>query len=115
MKGLLRLFFVAVLAAMTWLTVTASLERGVFEAGGALWPDPWFRITLIDAYFAFLSVWLVMAARERTWTARLTWLAAVLLLGSFAIAGYFLWALHRLPAGADWRRLFETPTSDPEE
>ena len=106
MKTLLRFFFAGIFAAMAWITITASLDRGLFEAGGVLWPDPWFKATLFDAYFAFLAAWLVMAARERTWSARIAWLVAVLCLGSFAIASYFLWALHRLPDGTDWRRIF---------
>jgi len=113
MRMWLRLFFVAMIAGMGWITVTASLDRALFDAGGALWPDPWFKATLIDAYFAFLTAWLVMAARERTWAARLAWLVAVLCLGSFAIAAYFLWALHRLPADADWRSIFAGPGHRP--
>ena len=115
MKTLLRFFYAGIFAAMAWITITASLDRGLFEAGGALWPDPWFKATLFDAYFAFLAVWLVMAARERTLTARIAWLVAVLCLGSFAIATYFLWALHRLSEGADWRRIFVAPDLDQSE
>ena len=109
MKTLLRFLYVGIFAGMAWITITASLDRGLFEAGGVLWPDPWFKATLFDAYFAFIAVWLVMAARERTWTARIAWLVAVLCLGSFAIASYFLWALHRLPKDADWRQIFAAP------
>lgn len=106
MRLLLRVFFLVVLAGMTWITVTASLDQGLFEAGAELWPDPWFKATLLDAYFAFLAVWLVIAARERSWPVRLAWLVGILLLGNFAIAVYFLIALHRLPADADWRAIF---------
>ncbi|MEO1369787.1 MAG: DUF1475 domain-containing protein, partial [Acidobacteriota bacterium] len=103
MKKVIAGFFLVVLAGMTWITVTASLERSVFEAGSELWADPWFKATLIDAYFAFLTAWLVIVAREDSWVKRLAWLVAILLLGNFAIAAYFLWALKGLPPQADWR------------
>jgi len=106
MRALLIAFFLLVLAAMLGVTVAASLERGVFEALAALWPDAWFRATLADAYFGFLTVWLWAAYRERTWPARLGWLAAFLALGNLAMALYALLALRALPAGAPvWQAL----------
>ncbi|MEM1178802.1 MAG: DUF1475 family protein [Acidobacteriota bacterium] len=110
MRKLLTLFFLTVLAGMTWITVTASLDRSILDVGGELWADPWFKATLLDAYFAFLVAWLVIAARERSWIVRGSWLVAILLLGNFAIAAYFLIALWRLPADADWRHIFQPDT-----
>ena len=107
MRRFLQLAFLAVLAAMLWVTVTASLDRDVLTAGRDLWADPWGKATLFDAYFAFLTIWLFVAWRERTWLSRILWLLAILLLGNFAIAAYFLIALARLPPGADWGRIFE--------
>ena len=46
---------VGVIACMTWITVAASLDRSVLQAGSDLWPDLWFRATLMDAYFGFLT------------------------------------------------------------
>jgi hypothetical protein len=80
---------------MTALTVTASLDRGVFTALGELWPDTWFQATLADAYFAFLFVWIWVAWRERSWPARVAWLIAFLFLGNFAIAAYVILRLAR--------------------
>ncbi|RMF75478.1 MAG: DUF1475 domain-containing protein [Acidobacteria bacterium] len=85
-----RIWFGFVLVAMLVLTTVASLDRGVFVALDELWPDPWFRATLADAYFAFLTVWLWIASRERTVAAKAAWLVAVLCLGSIAIAIYML-------------------------
>lgn len=106
MRKLLVLFFLAVIAAMLWVTWTASLDRDVLTAGRELWADPWGKATLFDAYFAFLTIWLFVAWRERSWLARGLWLAAILVLGNFAIAAYFLIALWRLPPGADWGGIF---------
>ena len=49
MRKVLFAVFYAVLAAMIAVTVTASLERGVFSALAELWSDAWFRATLADA------------------------------------------------------------------
>lgn len=94
-RRLLAGWFVLVLAAMLAVTVWASLDRDVLTAAAEIWSDPWGRATLFDAYFAFLAVWLWVAWRERGWAARLGWLAAILLLGNFAIAAYGLRTLGR--------------------
>ena len=91
----IALYFFFVLGAMLALTVSASLDRGILPALDALWPDLWFRATLADAYFAFLTVWLWVAWRERTLGARLLWLLLFCGLGSIAIAVYVLIALAR--------------------
>lgn len=108
-KRLLVLFFVVVLAGMSWVTIQASLDRSVGVAAGELWADPWGRATLVDAYFAFFAVYLWIAYRERTWTARLVWLVLVSTLGNFAIATYGLLALARLPAGAGAEAVLHRP------
>ncbi|MCG8456752.1 MAG: DUF1475 domain-containing protein [Holophagales bacterium] len=109
MRRFLQLAFVGVLVAMTWVTVTASLDRDVLQAAGEIWADPWGKATLFDAYFAFLTVYLWIFFRERSLGSRLGWLAGVLLLGNFAIAAYFLLALGRLGPDGDWRDLFRRP------
>ncbi len=107
MKRFLYLAFSAVLVAMTWVTVTASLDRSVLEAAADIWSDPWGKATLFDAYFAFLTVYLWIAYRERGWGPRLLWLLLILTLGNFAIAAYFLLALKKLGPGKPWTALFE--------
>jgi hypothetical protein len=96
----LRVLFAAILVAMLAVTITASLQRGVFEAGSALWPDPWFRATLADAYFGFITVFVWIAYRERSWLARAAWFVALMGLGNIAIAVYVLNRLFRVPRGA---------------
>ena len=106
MKSFLTAAFLAVLALMTWVTVVASADRGVLTAAAEIWRDPWGRATLFDTYFAFLTVYLWMAYRERGVIPRVLWLIGVLLLGNFAIAAYFLRALHRLGPDRPWTDLF---------
>ena len=106
MKALLKLFFAGVLVAMAWATWTASADRSVVKAAGQIWADPWGRATLFDAYFAFLVAWIWIAWRERGGVRAAVWLAAILLLGNFAIASYFLWTLFRL-GDRPWTGLFQ--------
>jgi hypothetical protein len=97
-RGALVLWFVAVLVAMAVVTVWASLESDVLTGGLRVWADPWGRATIFDAYFAFVAVWLWIAWRERSTWVRIGWLAAICLLGNFAISAYFLLALRRAAA-----------------
>ncbi len=95
----LRVLFASILVAMLAVTVTASLDQGVFEAGSELWPDPWFRATLADAYFGFITIYLWIAYKERSWPARSLWFFLVMGLGNIAIAIYLLIQLFRLRPG----------------
>ena len=105
----LKIFFAFVLLAMLAVTTVASLDRGVFEAGAELWPDPWFRATLVDAYFGFLAVYLWIAYKERTWGRRALWFVLLMTLGNIAIAVYLLIQLFRLPATAGMADLLLRP------
>lgn len=100
MRRLLITFCLLVLAVMTWATVAASLDRSVVEAGRDLWSDLWFRATLADTYFAFLTFYLWVAYKEPGPLARIGWLLAILLLGNFAMAAFLLRELRRLPPEA---------------
>ncbi|MCH9649290.1 MAG: DUF1475 domain-containing protein [Deltaproteobacteria bacterium] len=94
-RGSLVLFFGAIFLAMIWVTVTASLDRSVFEAVKDLWADPWGKATLFDTYFAFLVVYLWVFFRDGSWLSKALWLLAFLSLGNLAIAVYFLRLLQR--------------------
>ena len=97
-KRLLQVFFVAVLAAMTWVTVRASLHENVVSATGPLLANPWGVATLFDAYLGFLTFYLWLLYKEQRWWPRLYWLLLILALGNFAMAFYMLRELARLPA-----------------
>ena len=106
MKALVAGFAVLVLAALIAVSVWATGHQSIVPAIQSLLQEPtagsnpWFIATLFDAYFGFLWFWLWVAYREAGWTARLVWLALILLLGNMAMAAYVLLALWRLPAGA---------------
>lgn len=105
----LRLLFVAILGLMLYVTGAASLDRGVFTAGGALWPDPWFRATLADAYCGFLTFYAWVFYREQSRAGRMLWFVAIMLLGNIAMALYMLVLLFRLPADAGPEQLLLRP------
>lgn len=99
-KYALAALFIAIIAAMLWATVRASLDRSVVDASVDLIRDPWFVATLFDAYFGFLTFFVWVAYKERTAGARALWFVLLMLLGNFAMAAYVLRELKRLPAGA---------------
>ncbi len=103
--NLLKGIFFLVLLSMLAVTIAASLDRPVFEAGADLWSDPWFRATLADAYFGFLAVYLWIAYKENSWPKRVLWFVLLMALGNIAIAVYLLIQLFRLPANASMEDL----------
>ncbi len=107
MTTALKMLFGVILLAMLYVTITASLQEGVFTAGARLWPDPWFRATLADAYFGFVAVYVWIAWRERSAGPRILWFVLLMTLGNIAIAGYVLAALFRLQPGQGPGTLFE--------
>ena len=100
----LKLVFLGILAGMIVVTVRASLDRSVFDAGEVI-RDPWGLATLVDAYFGFLTFYLWVAYKERTATRRALWFVLIMALGNIAMAIYMLIQLHRLPEGAGIERL----------
>ena len=98
MKWLLISLCIVVITCMTWITVVASLDRNVLQAGNGLWPDPWFIATLMDAYFGFLTFFAWVAYKEKSLLPCSAWLVAILLLGNFAMSGYILLQLSKMDA-----------------
>ena len=96
MKWFLIVLFAGIFVSMTWITVAASLDRSVLQAGHRLWPDLWFRATLLDAYFGFLTFFVWLAYKERGWVARGVWFVLIMLLGNFAMSSYVLWQLSKM-------------------
>ena len=96
LRGVFSLVLVAMLAVTGW----ASSQVALWQIPGSVGGHPWFIATLFDTYFAFLTFWLWLAYKERTWFPRLAWLLAILLLGNIAMATYMLILLFRLPRTA---------------
>lgn len=96
----LRIFFVAVLAVMSWATVRATMDYSIADVGARIGADTWFHATLADAYCGFLTFYCWVFYLERSSVRRALWLVAILLLGNLAMAAYALNRLLRLPADA---------------
>lgn len=101
----LRLAFSLVLVAMLAVTSWASSVVALWNTPREVATHPWFIATLFDTYFAFVTFWLWLAWKERTWLPRLAWLLAILLLGNIAMAIYLLIQLFRLPKTATLEHL----------
>lgn len=96
----LRVAFLLVLISMLAVTTWASLHTPIWAIPPEVGGHPWFVATLFDAYFAFLTFYIWVAWRERSWLPRAIWLVAILLLGNIAMALYALNVLFRVPANA---------------
>jgi hypothetical protein len=101
----LRLFSSLVFLVMLAVTSVASLDRNVLAAWAELWGDPWFKATLADAYFGFLTVYLWIAYKETAPGARIVWLLLLLTLGNFAIAAYLMIQTFKLRPGEPLEKL----------
>ncbi len=106
MIRLLRVLFAAILAVMLWGTVRASLAQALFDIPPEVYGNPWFQVTLLDAYFAFLTFFVWVAWKEQSTGARVLWFLAVLFWGNFAMATYMLVQLFRTPTDAPLARVF---------
>jgi hypothetical protein len=95
----LKIFFV-VLLSMLAVTGWASLQCALWDTPRAVATHPWFIATLADAYWGFLTFYAWVFYKESSWTRRISWLVAILLLGNIAMSAYVLNKLLRLPEGA---------------
>jgi hypothetical protein len=101
MKTKLILFYALIWIAIVSVTTWASFAGGnVLDATVQLWNMPWGRATFFDTYFAFTTIWLWMAYREKTWVSRIAWFFLVMTLGNIAVSAYMLWNLLKLKPNA---------------
>lgn len=104
MTQTLKVFYAAVLLAMVFMTAWASLKGGnVLPAAAVLWGEPWGRATLVDAYFAFATIFLWVCSVEKKTSTRVLWFALIMTLGNLAVASFMLRRLSRLKPGGDLR------------
>ncbi len=111
MKSILTAVCCAVLAVMLYVTISASLHQDIVSATRQLWPDPWFRATLADAYCGFLFFWLWVAWREQSAAKSSLWFVLIITLGNIAMAGYLLVQLRHIRSGENLSRLFSRKIS----
>ncbi|MGD9032741.1 MAG: DUF1475 family protein [Desulfobacteraceae bacterium] len=105
MQSFLKFLFALMLVAMLAMTTAASLDRGVFQALGDLWKDLWFKATLMDAYFSFITFYVWVAYKERRNLARILWFVLIMCFGNIAMATYVLIQLFRMAPGESMETL----------
>lgn len=99
MRRILTVVFALIFVALSFATVSASLDRNILSAGN-LFADRWFVATLCDAYCGFVIFFCWVAYKETSALARGGWFVAIMLLGNFATATYVLLQLYRM--GPKW-------------
>ena len=79
---------------MIFVTTWASLDAPVSKGIEQVIANRWGIATFCDTYFAFFTVYLWMAYKEPAWYKRVIWFVAVMLLGTIAVAVFFLHELY---------------------
>ena len=105
MKTFLKILYTAIFVVMVYVSVVASLDKDIIQAIKGLWPHLWVRATLCDTYFAFLTIFLWVAYKERSLFSKALWFLLIMILGNIAIASYMLIQLFRLKAGESFKDL----------
>ncbi len=100
----LKILFAAILVAMLVVTIKAGMHENLFNAGRIL-NEPWVIATLWDAYCGFVTFYVWVAYKERTFAMRVLWFVLIMCLGNIAMAAYMLIQLFCLPTGATMREL----------
>lgn len=103
--SVLKTLFALIIFAMLSITIIASIDQNIFEAVGNMWPNWWFKATLADAYFGFLTFFVWVAYKELRLWRKLLWFALVMLLGNLAISAYMLFELYKLQNGDNFATL----------
>ena len=96
MKTFFKVLYALIFIVMIYVSIIASLDKDVIQAIKDLWPDLWVRATLCDTYFAFLTIFIWVAYKERGFFSKVLWFLLIMILGNIAIASYMLIQLFRL-------------------
>jgi len=94
--SVLKTLFTLIIFAMLSTIIIATTNQNIFEAVGNMWPNWWFKATLADAYFGFITFFVWVAYKELLLWRKLLWFALIMLLGNLAISAYMLLELYKL-------------------
>ena len=97
--GLLVRLAISLAIGVFGVSSVAAQESSLMESGPELWKDAWFRLTLADAYFGFLIVYIWVAYKEPTLPARVVWFLLFMALGNMAVSAYVLIQLFKIKKG----------------
>lgn len=96
MINFLKLFFAILLIHILYHTIVAVYDRSVLTAFVELMRDPWGKATLVDAYTAFLTFYVWVFYKEKSWLLKLFWFLFIIGFGTIAITSYMLIQLFKL-------------------
>lgn len=102
----LRLLYALIFFFMLALTVWCATQESILAIPPVVLNDVWFKATLFDAYFAFLSFFLWVCYREKSFPLKVFLFFAIACLGNIAMSLYVLVALYRLKPGEGLEKLF---------
>ncbi len=98
MRMFLKILFAAISLWMVGMTSYVSLHKSLLRAGSEFsWASsPWAVATLFDAYFGFVTFFVWVCLKERTWLTKVIWFVLIMGLGNIAMSAYVLVQLFRL-------------------
>jgi len=98
MKLFLKVLFAGILIYMLAMTSWVGFHKSILASGNEFsWKgSPWAVATLFDAYFGFLTFYVWVAYKERSWAAKAVWFLLIMGLGNMAMSAYVLVQLFKL-------------------
>lgn len=102
----------ALAVAFNIYAVITAMRESILQIPQPVQADPWFQLSIVDAYIGLLIFWVWVAYREKTTAARVFWFIALMLLGSGATTLYIWLAAKKLPDDAPLSALFLRPSPE---
>lgn len=106
MITLLKVIYALVLIVMIAVTAWSGMHENILAIPPVVLNDVWFKATLFDAYFGFMSFFFWICYREKSLALKVFLFFAIVFLGNIAMAIYALVALFRLKPGDGVQKLF---------
>ncbi|MBK7750174.1 MAG: DUF1475 domain-containing protein [Candidatus Obscuribacter sp.] len=106
MITLLKVIYAIVLIVMIAVTAWSGMHENILAIPPVVLNDVWFKATLFDAYFGFMSFFFWICYREKSLALKVFLFFAIVFLGNIAMAIYALVALFRLKPGDGVQKLF---------
>ena len=82
----------------------AGSKIAILESFKKLWPDPWFKLTMVDLYLGFGLVAILIGHREKSAVKTGLWVTALACLGNIAT---FLYLFIEILVASPGRRFLE--------
>jgi hypothetical protein len=81
----------------------ATSKMAIWDSVRKMWPDPWFKITMIDLYAGFIAIAGIIAVREKSVAKTSLWVILLAGLGNIATFLYLILELRAVsPTKSFW-------------